>query len=311
MSRRTVFVLLPILALTLVGATASVVGPDRGLAALTGVRSVSQAENDAATKYWNVRRTTSAAPSPGPTLPASTTAPTTTVAAPAPPPTQTSGTPSDGIPAVGALFSVDSDGLAGHFCTASVVNSPEGDLVLTAAHCIHDGAGGDYRSDIVFVPGYHDGQEPYGVWTPSQLVVDPRWISDSDPDLDFGFLVVHKQNSDQRIQDATGANQLGVGQGFDLPVRVTGYPVDGEEPVTCSTTSQQAQTYQMQFTCGGFSTGTSGGPWVTGIDPNTQLGTVVGVIGGYEGGGDSDDVSYSSYFDEDIQNLYNTAASLS
>jgi hypothetical protein len=32
----------------------------------------------------------------------------------------------------------------------------------------------------------------------------------------------------------------------------------------------------------------------------------VGVIGGYEQGGDTPQVSYSSYFDQDVLDLYNT-----
>jgi hypothetical protein len=43
---------------------------------------------------------------------------------------------------VGALFFHDASG--GHYCTASVVNSPERDLLITAAHCINSGKGGSY-----------------------------------------------------------------------------------------------------------------------------------------------------------------------
>ena len=65
---------------------------------------------------------------------------------------------------VGALFEHDASGA--HFCTASVVASPGEDLLITAAHCISDGDGSGYKSDIVFIPGYHDGATPYGIWTP-------------------------------------------------------------------------------------------------------------------------------------------------
>jgi hypothetical protein len=34
---------------------------------------------------------------------------------------------------------------------------------------------------------------------------------------------------------------------------------------------------------------------------------VVGVIGGYQLGGDTDDVSYSPYFGDDVQHLYQLA----
>jgi V8-like Glu-specific endopeptidase len=301
-------VVVALLVLAVLTLPASVVVPNTSRAAETGIRQVSQAENDAAAQHWTTQTQQAAIPTvttdPGtsaPPAPPSVTAeaPMTTAAQPLGP----------GVPAVGALFTVGDDGLAGHYCTASVVDSPAGDLVLTAAHCIHDGAGGDYRSDIAFVPGYHDGQDPYGVWTPSQLVVDPRWISDSDEDLDFGFLVVHQQGSTRTVQDAAGGNRLGTNLGYELPVRVTGYPDDTEEPTSCRTTSEEERRYQLRFDCGDFPDGTSGGPWVTDVDPATGLGVVVGVIGGYETGGDTPEVSYSSYFDDDIQHLYDTAIS--
>lgn len=241
-----------------------------------GVRSVSRTENAAAAQRWTTQQQSATATAPGP-----------------------------GVPTVGALFTVDANGLTGHYCTASVVDSPEGDLVLTAAHCINDN--GVYRTDIVFVPGYHDGQDPYGVWTPIKLVVDPRWISNADQNLDFGFLVVHRQGSTESVQQAAGGNRLGTNLGFNLPVRVTGYPDDTEQPTTCDTVSHQAARYQLRFDCGYFPDGTSGGPWVTDIDPATGAGTVVGVIGGYEEGGNTPQVSYSSYFDDDINRLYDTA----
>ncbi|HEX4724119.1 MAG TPA: trypsin-like serine protease [Pseudonocardiaceae bacterium] len=267
---------------------ASVVVPDTSREAETGVRQVSQDENAIAARHW--------------------TTPTQQAATPTTTPSSGDDQPlGPGVPAVGALFTTDDDGLTGHYCTASVVDSPEGDLVLTAAHCIHDGAGGDYRDDIAFVPGYHDGQDPYGIWTPSRLVVDPRWISDSDEDLDFGFLVVHQQGSTRTVQAAAGGNRLGTNLGYDLPVRVTGYPDDTEEPTTCQTNSTRERRFQLRFDCGDFPDGTSGGPWVTDVDPATGLGVVVGVIGGYETGGDTPDVSYSSYFDDDVQHLYDTA----
>jgi V8-like Glu-specific endopeptidase len=289
-----------VLLLALLTLPASVVVPNTSHEAQTGVRQVSRNENQAATGHWTPQQQQAATP-----IPTTTAAAAQSLAiAPASGSDQPLG---HGVPAVGALFTVGADGLTGHYCTASVVNSPAGDLVLTAAHCIHDGAGGDYRSNIVFVPGYHDGQDPYGVWTPSQLVVDPRWISDSDDDLDFGFLVVHKQGSAESVQQAAGANRLGTNLGYDLPVRVTGYPIGSEQPTSCQTASRAERQYQLRFDCAGFSDGTSGGPWVTNVDPANGLGVVVGVIGGYETGGYTSDTSYSSYFDDDIQHLYDTA----
>lgn len=318
--RRRTLVLIPIFAAVLLGATASVASPWNITSTISGIRPVSQQENSAATQYWAKHPLPKQAPKGTPSTATTGSAtqtdnPPPTSSSPSvptqqPPATQAqqlTAVNTNGIPAVGALFATDDQGDNGHFCSASVVASPHGDMVITAAHCIYDPTQGDYDTDIVFIPDYHDGQEPYGVWTPSQLIVDPRWISDSDQDLDFGFLIVHQAGNDRTIQSETGANQLGTSLGFNLQVQVTGYPDGASAPVTCATTTTQADTYQMRFDCDGFPNGTSGSPWVTDVNPATGLGTVVGVIGGYEEGGDTPQVSYSSYFDQDIMDLYNTS----
>jgi hypothetical protein len=43
------------------------------------------------------------------------------------------------------------------------------------------------------------------------------------------------------------------------------------------------------------------------IDQQTGRGTVVGVIGGYETGGDTPDVSYSVYFGGEVADLFSQA----
>ena len=222
----------------------------------------------------------------------------------APGATPSAHTPLADTPRVGALFEHDASG--NHFCTASVVDSPGHDLLITAAHCIHGGKGGGYKQDIVFIPGYVDGATPYGVWTPSKLLVDPRWASSSDPDLDVGFVVL-KPDDGKKIQDVLGANQLGFNAGFTNLVRVTGYPSSADAPVTCKNQTSQQSTYQVKFECGGFFGGTSGSPWLTGFDLKTRTGTIVGVIGGYQEGGATDSISYSAYFDDDIRKLYEQA----
>jgi V8-like Glu-specific endopeptidase len=205
---------------------------------------------------------------------------------------------------VGALFARSANG--DHFCTASVVVSPGHDLLITAAHCINSGRGGGYNSNIVFIPGYRDGNEPNGVWTPSKLIVDPRWASSADPDLDVGFVVL-KPNGGKNIQDVLGANKIAFNTGFDHVVRVTGYPDSSSEPVSCINRTTKQSTHQLKFECGGFPGGTSGSPWVTDFDPMSRTGTIVGVIGGYQEGGDTPSISYSSYLDNEIKKLYEEA----
>lgn len=219
-----------------------------------------------------------------------------------------------GVPQVGALFSTADGSISGqgHYCTGSVVNSPEGDIVVTAAHCVYDSSG--VYTDIAFVPGYHDGEDPYGVWIPSAVVVPPQWASDGDPNYDVAFIVVHEEGSSTKLQDVVGGDTLGLSPGYTELTQVIGYPASTEEPVSCTNYTSQFSdpsltTPQLEFDCDGYPGGTSGGPFLQSVDSNTSLGTVVGIIGGYEAGGDSAAVSYSVYFGDWVGSLFAQAES--
>lgn len=203
---------------------------------------------------------------------------------------------------VGALFSTSSQG--DHFCTASSVQSPLGDLVLTAAHCIY--AKGRLQGNIAFVPGYRRGQAPYGVWLPKSFIVDDRWKRSSDPDLDVAFIVLQPQ-AGKHVADVLGANALGFDTGYIQQVRVTGYPESADAAITCVNTTSEESATQLRFPCQGFAGGTSGSPWVVRPSLRTLTGTIIGVVGGYQEGGDSSDISYSPYFGADVERLYRRA----
>ncbi|MFI6443669.1 trypsin-like serine peptidase [Kitasatospora sp. NPDC050543] len=184
-------------------------------------------------------------------------------------------------------------------CTASVVNSPQGNLLVTAAHCVQTRRLG-LVDGLVFTPGYRNGEAPHGSWRVQKITVDPRWTSTEDPEYDVAFVTVGQLDG-QEVEEVVGGNELGTGQGFGLDVAVTGYPNDGQEPITCSgRTSSQSPT-QERFDCGGYTNGTSGSPWVT------ADGVVVGVIGGYQEGGDTPQTSYSITFDDRVTELYHRA----
>jgi len=220
-----------------------------------------------------------------------------------------SSAPFSGVPQVGALFGTSNGSIEGqgHYCSGSVVNSPEGDVVVTAAHCVYDSSG--VYTDIAFVPGYHDGEDPYGVWIPSAVVVAPQWASGNNPDYDVAFVVVHEQGSSARIQDVVGGDSLGLSASYTDLTQVVGYPESTEDPITCTNNTKQftdssLSMAQLEFDCANYPGGTSGGPYLRHVDANTGLGTVVGVIGGYEAGGNTPDVSYSVYFGSWVGSLF-------
>ncbi|MET9609949.1 trypsin-like peptidase domain-containing protein [Streptomyces sp. NPDC006512] len=202
-------------------------------------------------------------------------------------------------PAIGALFSPGLDWDGDHHCSASVVHSPGGDLIVTAAHCVHQGG---FRTNLVFVPGYRDGAAPYGVWVPTRVEVDPRWVRSADPDHDVAFLRVRRAGEPgARLEEVTGALTAGFGPRLPAPARLVGYPNDAEEPLGCANTAVSAGPAQLRLDCADVPNGTSGGPVLTGDR------TLIGVIGGRDGGGD-EVTSYSSYLGEDARALYERAA---
>ncbi|MFJ9407681.1 trypsin-like serine peptidase [Streptomyces sp. NPDC101393] len=217
-------------------------------------------------------------------------------------------------PPIGALFSPEDDSEPRHHCTASVVHAPAGDLVVTAAHCVHDGG---FHTRLVFAPGLHDGIVPYGLWVPTRIDVDPRWISDRDPDRDVAFLRVRRvgpkgsgaaARDGGRIEDVTGAERIRFDAPAGRPAQLTGYPDDQDAPIGCRHPVDAASPTQLRFSCAGFPNGTSGGPMLTDLDPATGTGTLIGVIGGQDEGGD-DATSYSSRLGAEVAALYRRATS--
>ncbi|WP_329199367.1 MULTISPECIES: trypsin-like serine peptidase [unclassified Streptomyces] len=201
-------------------------------------------------------------------------------------------------PAIGALFSPGNDWDADHHCSASVVHSPEGDLIATAAHCVYQDG---FRTNLAFVPGYRDGKAPFGVWVPTRIDVDPRWTGDEDPDHDVAFLRLRRPgHPGERLEDVTGALTIRFRPRLPLPARLVGYPNDREQPLECYNTARAEGPTQLRLDCADVPNGTSGGPVLT--DGHT----LIGVIGGRDGGGD-ETTSYSSWFDDSVHGLYTRA----
>ncbi|MFF4311806.1 trypsin-like peptidase domain-containing protein [Streptomyces sp. 900105755] len=201
---------------------------------------------------------------------------------------------------VGALFGADKAGnLSGnHFCTASVVHSPRRDLIVTAAHCV-DGVG--EATGLVFVPGYRDGQAPYGVWRLGKRYLPDGWAHGQSEDSDVAFAVVAERDG-KRVEDVTGSNRFAAGVATGATaVTVTGYPDSREVPVSCTNKPVPRSVTQQRIDCPEFTGGTSGSPWVNGDHE------VVGVLGGHEQGGSTPDVSYSVVLGREAAELYKDA----
>jgi V8-like Glu-specific endopeptidase len=192
-----------------------------------------------------------------------------------------------GVPEVGPLFT--NAATIQHGCTASVVDSPHGDVLLTAAHCVSGSGVG-----MVFAPGSHNGISPYGRWTVTGAHLAPGWLKSQDPQTDFAFLTVAPRTIDGRlkeIEQVAGAFLLGGDPRSGEAITVLGYPAGSDnDAITCRTTLYFTGAFPS-FDCRGYVGGTSGGPWLVRSARGVRI---VGVIGGLNQGGCVDSTSYSS-----------------
>jgi V8-like Glu-specific endopeptidase len=201
---------------------------------------------------------------------------------------------------VGALFTLPAPGQLGkHFCTASVVDSPMGDLAITAAHCV----GPNMAGRIAFVPDYAAGNVPDGIWTVTRILMDSQWTSSRDPDDDFAFLIVSQLGGTADVQQLTGGEAIGIDVPAGRRVELAGYNDSQDALTSCENTDHLVEGTQFELQCGNFAGGTSGSPFLAAADRDT----VIGVIGGYEQGGLSPSVSYAARFNAQLAALYRAA----
>ncbi|WP_344307953.1 trypsin-like serine peptidase [Fodinicola feengrottensis] len=216
-----------------------------------------------------------------------------------------------GWPTVGALLTTNGTDHSPqtHNCTASVVNSPHHNLIMTAAHCVYD-SGSGWRKYLAFFPGYNGGpSSTYGSWYAYgrgvKMLVNQGWITNRDPAYDYAFIVLTPSGG-KSVQDRTGALNLSFDTGLPKKIDLVGYPANGAKPRICSgsTTGGKVQQWFVQFDCTNLPGGTSGSPWTVQGSKN-----VIGLTGGYEEGGGAVH-NYSVYFDHETRDLYQRAEAL-
>ncbi|WNG89676.1 serine protease [Mycobacterium sp. ITM-2016-00317] len=210
--------------------------------------------------------------------------------APSPPPAGglPSATPVAPDPRVGAVFAGAADR---HVCTGSVLDSAAGDLILTAAHCLPDGVA------AVFVPEFGAGRTPRDGWRIDAVFLDPRWVDGSEPAADYAIARVSRADGKRLPPPVGGGLELGAAPESGQEVTVIGYPAGvGGGPSVCRAPAGFARQGFPTLHCAGVVDGFSGAPWISGP-------TVTGLIGGLDGGGCAEEVSFSPPFDDGIAAL--------
>ncbi len=166
---------------------------------------------------------------------------------------------------VGKVFFTS--GRSNYVCSAAAVASANRRLVLTAGHCVHDGKGGGYVTNFLFVPGY-DGTkaatDPYGRYAAASLHTTSAWAGSSDLAGDVGFATLTTVPS-----STVGAFGLTFGRGVGLTTTAYGYPAaapfDGRTLRSCGpgTTIRDPYGQNTQGLACNMTGGSSGGPWLT------------------------------------------------
>ncbi|MFC5722842.1 trypsin-like serine peptidase [Streptomyces gamaensis] len=225
--------------------------------------------------------------------------------------------PFDGVPYVGVLLDDEGE----HWCTASVVDSPNGNVLATAAHCVFPLVGdpkdgeqtGPSEVGLEFAPGFSgtaSGRSPYGKWKVRGIHIDDRWKDEEDDGADYAFLTVEPDERGRSVQEAVGATIPDWSSGFSRDVTVIGYPDSDhnprDRPVSCTTRTRRDDEMpgMMRMECAGFWGGTSGSPWLADHAGPEHPGRLIGVLSG----GNTDSESTAALFDTRARALYEKAA---
>ncbi|MFI6395982.1 trypsin-like serine peptidase [Nonomuraea sp. NPDC050547] len=195
-------------------------------------------------------------------------------------------------------------------CSAGTVRSANRDVVVTAGHCVKDGAG-DWADNWTFVPGYQEGGgQPYGAYTARRMFVAGPWSRSGDDSYDVGMVALNTSRG-KHVADVVGTQEIAFNGGRGGQAYGFGYPADppydGERLFYCAgrlRNDPYGQTRDQGLGCD-MTAGSSGGPWLTRFDPATGKGTVTSVSSFKYS--DDQGTMYGPYFGDSARALFTTA----
>ncbi len=174
--------------------------------------------------------------------------------------------------AAGKLFFNEAGG--SYVCSASMIKRG---VVVTAAHCVANYGQSQFYSGWQFVPAYHDGSAPYGVWTVARASVLTAYYNGTDscatygvvcPD-DVAILVLNPQNG-AYAGATTGWFGYWYGGGFTsnglVQITQLGYPVGLDNGYYMERNDSQgyksSSNSNNTIIGSNMNGGSSGGPWI-------------------------------------------------
>jgi hypothetical protein len=176
------------------------------------------------------------------------------------------------------FFTISGGSDPGNFlCSGTAVRSPSHTLVWTAGHCVNDAEfDGGFATNFEFVPGYRNGQRPFGEWVAQQLFTTSGWQENVNIRFDFGAAVMGRDGDGRGIQDVVGARGIAFNQSRNQTFVAYGYPAvstifrsfNGQLLYTCTSPrigndnpTGGTGPQPMEIDCD-MTGGSSGGGWV-------------------------------------------------
>lgn len=202
------------------------------------------------------------------------------------------------------------------YCSASALNTRSKRVVITAGHCVHEGRGGGWMKNVVFVPKYNGNASrpaPYGKFQARTLHTFKAWIRYGGTTRgwgrDVGMISTYTNANNKRVVRVVGGNGLVVNKSYRFTASVFGYPSNlsnGEVMRACTGKASKTQAIPHTskiFGCN-FGKGSSGGPWLWKYNGDTRLGFTIGVT---SFGPSNNKFIGSPHFDTAVRSLAITA----
>ncbi|MER7758329.1 trypsin-like peptidase domain-containing protein [Streptomyces sp. NPDC097619] len=212
--------------------------------------------------------------------------------------------------AVGKVFFKNPKDGKNYVCSASAVNSKSKQLVLTAGHCVHGGRGGKWMTNWIYVPRYHNGNQPDGQFQAKQARTFTSWIEKSDFRRDVAMVTMWPR-SGKKLVNVTGGHGIYWNHSKKIKITAIGYPGNlqqGRVQMFCpATTRATAGTSTIEVRCG-YKGGSSGGPWLAKYNKTSGLGFADGLTSTYAANGSG--WNHSPYFDTSVKKLFEKQGSV-
>ncbi|PKY51033.1 hypothetical protein RhiirA4_467837 [Rhizophagus irregularis] len=168
-------------------------------------------------------------------------------------------------------------------CTASVINTDDGNIGATAAHCLYNHDAQAYFENVMFAPGYDNGQPgPLGKVPIAKMAITPEFLNNNDDKFDWGMVLFNFNMGNLPLKYYTGALGWVFQLGTNVPTTIQGYP-NGGDLENCPNDGQTLCMWQGQTILANdyyivhdlnLGEGASGGPLITEYDPNLNLGLI-------------------------------------